>query len=58
MGAGGAKVFSDEVKVAEGNGKRFGWVAEEYFGGEAAANGIEEGGVGRGAERASERHRW
>ncbi len=46
------------VKVAEGNGKRYGWVAEKDFGGEAtdcdvsAADGIKEGGVGRGAERA------
>ncbi len=57
-GAGGAKVFADEVKVAESNGKRLGWVVEGDFGGEAtdcdvsAANSIEEGGVGRRAERA------
>ncbi len=43
-------------KVAEGNGKRLGWVAEEDFSDEAAdcdvstVDGVEEGGVGRGAK--------
>ncbi len=39
-------------------GKGLGWVAEEDFGGEAAdcdvsaADGVKQGGVGRGAEKA------
>jgi hypothetical protein len=28
-------IILDEVKVAEGNGQRLGWVAEEDFGSEA-----------------------
>ena len=35
-GFGGAEVFSDDVKVAEGGEEGLGWVAEEKFGGEAA----------------------
>jgi hypothetical protein len=52
-GSGGAGAFVDEVKVAEGNGQRLGWVAAEDFGGEAAdcdastADGVKDGGVGR-----------
>jgi hypothetical protein len=50
--------FTDEVKVAKGNGERLRWVAKEEFGGEtadgdiSAADGVKEGCVERGAERA------
>ncbi len=42
--------------MAKGNEKRFGWVAEKSFGGEAtdcdvsAADGVKEGGGGRGTK--------
>ncbi len=49
----------DKVKAAKGDGKKLGRVVEEEFGGEAvdcdyvsAADGVEEGGVRRGAVRA------
>jgi hypothetical protein len=54
-GFGGAEVFADKVKVTETSGKGLGWVAEKEFDGQAAdfnisaADGIKEGGVGRGA---------
>ncbi len=50
--AGGVEVLADNVKVTESNGKGLGWVVEEDFGGEAAVDGVEQGGVGRRAERA------
>jgi hypothetical protein len=34
--------------VTESDGKGLGWVAEKEFHGEAAADGVKEGGVGRG----------
>jgi hypothetical protein len=37
--------------------ERLRWIFKEDFGGEAAADGIEEGGVGRGCQ-GSGRHRW
>ncbi len=46
----------DKVKVGERGGKGLGWVAEKEFDGKAAhlnisaADGVKEGGVGRGAE--------
>ncbi len=58
--SGGAKVLADKVKVTESNGKGLGWVAEENFSGEAAdcdasaADGVKEGGVGKGNKRAGD----
>ena len=52
-GFGGAETFTNEVKVAEGNdGQRLGWAAE--LGGEATANGVKEGRVGRGTKGAGD----
>ncbi len=50
----GADTFTDEVKVAEGNGQRLGWVAEEDFGSEAVADCVKEDGIGRGAKGAGD----
>jgi hypothetical protein len=59
-GFGGAEIISDEVNVAEGNGQRLGWVAEEEFGGEAAdcdvfaKDGVKESDVGKGTKGAGD----
>ena len=45
-------MFAYNVKVTKSNGEGLRWVAEEEFDSEAAAEGIKEGGVGRGAESA------
>ncbi len=55
---GGAEIFSYKVKVTKSDGYGLRWVAEKERYSEAAdfevsaAEGIKEGGVGRGAESA------